>query len=333
MNTTAVAILPPRTWQQAGFGIIELLVAVAINLFVIAASVVLFMKARDLQRTQDTQARLQETATYALSVLEADVRMAGYFGLAPRPDRVTQNPWLELPDRCGGASWIVDIGRFIDGANNDYLAQANCAALAGGAQAGADVLVVRRASARSIPLQDTTVDAAIRNNVLVVSQAGSGEIFLPRAIGDVIPTGYEVGFPVTEAPRTRLHSLLMHAYYVSVDSSVARGFPALRRKTLTGGPGIGDEEIAPGVEDLQVRVGMDTDGDADADAFVNPGEWLDGAVPVSVQLWLRVRALERDAALGEIQATAYADRSWAASQDAFHRVLVTRTIQLKNPGR
>ena len=259
--------------------------------------------------------------------------MAGYLGLAQPVDRVTANPWLEFPDKCGGLSWIVDIGRFIDGANSGYLAQTNCAALSGGAQAGTDVLVVRRASARSMPLPDTRVDAATRDSILVVSRVGAGEVFLPRTLGDVIPVGYEVGFPATETPRTELQSLLVHAYYVSIDSSVARGFPALRRKTLTGGPSIGDEEVAPGVEDLQVRVGMDTDGDEAVDIFVNPGEWPDGASPISVQLWLRVRSLERDAALGEIPATSYADRSWPALHDAYGRVLVTRTIRLMNSGR
>jgi len=333
MTISTTVNFPPQACRRAGFGIIELLVAVAINLFVIAASVVLYMKARDLQRAQDAQARLQETASYAMSVLEADVRMAGFLGLAHRADQVTKSPWLEFPDKCGGSPWIVDIGRFIDGENNGYLTQTNCAALSGGAQAGADVLVVRRASARSIPVPDTRVAAANRDSVLVVSRTGSGEIFLPRAIGDSIPAGYEVGLPATESPRTQLRSLLVHAYYVSVDSSVARGFPALRRKTLTGGPGIGDEEIAPGVEDLQVRIGMDTNGDEGADTFVNLGEWLGDASPVSVHLWLRVRSLERDAALGEIRATSYADRTWAASHDAFRRVLVTRTIQLKNSDR
>ena len=51
MNTATNALPSPQGCQQAGFGTVELLVAVAINLFVISASVVLYMKGRDLQRS------------------------------------------------------------------------------------------------------------------------------------------------------------------------------------------------------------------------------------------------------------------------------------------
>ena len=79
---------------------------------------------------------------------------------------------------------------------------------------------------------------------------------------------------------------------------MATGYPALRRKTLTAGPDVADEEVIAGVEDLQFQLGVDTNGDSDADLFVNPGAVPAGARPVSVRLWLRVRAQERDAAFG-----------------------------------
>jgi Type IV Pilus-assembly protein W len=130
-----------------------------------------------------------------------------------------------------------------------------------------------------------------------------------------------------------LRALLVHAYYVSVDSSLARGYPALRRKTLTSGPAVGDEEIAAGIEDLQFRIHLDTDGDGGADVTADPGALPDCATPVGVQFWLRLRAQERDHALGPTAADAYADRTWPASDDSFRRLLVTRTVLLRNGDR
>jgi type IV pilus assembly protein PilW len=319
------------THSGAGFTLTELLITLAINLFLVAGSVVVFMKARDLQRAVDANARLQETARYALAVIEADLRMAGFWGLAGHADAITTNAALAFPARCGGLSWLTGFARIVDGTNNGYLTQSNCAALSGGAQGGSDVLVLHRASAQSIPLAGTSVNAANRDRVLVISRPGSGQIFLPSTTGGAIPAGYPVG--PGEVSRDQLRSLLVHAYYVSADSSSGRGVPALRRKTLTSGPNVGDEEIAAGVEDLQVRVGMDTDDDGNADTYVNPGQWPPGAAPVVVQLWLRVRSQERDAALGELASISYADRTWPATSDGYRRVLVASTIQLRNTYR
>ena len=110
----------------------------------------------------------------------------------------------------------------------------------------------------------------------------------------------------------------------------SRSIPALRRKLLTGGPGISDEEIAPGVEDLQFRVGADVDGDGAIDSYFEPEAVPAGARAVCVQLWLRMRSVERSGAAAAFGATSYADRTWPASNDGFARMLVTKTIHVRN---
>ena len=86
-----------------GFSLIELLVALAIAAFAIAAALTLCVKAHDLQVTLDTQARLQETARYALAIVETDLRMAGFWGLTSDPAVITANASLGFPAKCGGA--------------------------------------------------------------------------------------------------------------------------------------------------------------------------------------------------------------------------------------
>jgi len=310
----------------------ETLVALAIGMLMIAGAVTGYAKARDAYAVLEANARLQETARYAMALIEADVRMAGFWGLTNRAESVTASATLGFPARCGGAAWVTDTLRFIDGSNNAWLPAANCAALSGGAQPGADVLVVRRASAERITPQRATVAAPNRDRVLVVTDRVQGQVFVPRDLSNLIPPGYATFDDPAQAPLADTRELLVHAYYVSASSSVATGYPALRRKILSAGPDIGDEEIIAGVEDLQFQVGVDTDADSQADAFVNPGDVPAAAKPVSVRIWLRLRSQERDNAFIDDRAVTYADRTVNASQDHFRRLLITKTLQLRNSG-
>jgi hypothetical protein len=96
-----------------------------------------------------------------------------------------------------------------------------------------------------------------------------------------------------------------------------------------------DEEIMPGVEDLQLRWGVDADGDGAADRYVDPGPLPDDAHVVAVQLWVRVRALERDAHWLEPARLRYAnlDETLPEAERRFRRTVVSRTVWLRNGGR
>jgi type IV pilus assembly protein PilW len=310
----------------------ETLVALAIAMLMMAGAVAGYAKARDAHAVLEASARLQETARYAMALIEADVRMAGFWGLTSRAESINASASIGFPAKCGGAAWVTDTLQFIDGSNNAWLPAPNCTALSGGAQLGADVLVVRRASAERIAPQSATVAAPNRDRVLVVTDRMQGQVFVPQDHSNVIPPGYATFDDPGQAPLADTRELLVHAYYVSANSSVATGYPALRRKTLVAGPDIGDEEIIAGVEDLQFQVGVDTDADWQADAFVNPGAVPATAKPVSVRIWLRLRAQERDNAFTDDRATTYADRTVDASGDHFRRLLVTKTLQLRNSG-
>jgi type IV pilus assembly protein PilW len=315
---------------HAGAGLVEVLVALALGLFLVAVALALHSRAGSAMRAIDVHARMHETARHALAVIETDVRMAGYWGLAHAPQNVTPHPSFAFPARCGGTGWITNVARPLDGTNNRYLTVSNCAAGGGGARPGADVLVVRRASARPIALTSTTVPSAVRDEVLLFSTRERAEIFVAQATGNAIPTGFPATAPPGLPAPSELRRMLVHAYYVSADSSVGPGIPALRRKLLIGGPTVSDEEIATGVEDLQFRIGADVDGDGTLDGYFEPESVPVTAQPVCLRVWLRVRGIERSGAAAANAASTYADRSWPATSDGFDRLLVTRTVSLRN---
>lgn len=74
-----------------GVTLVELLVAITLGAIIMAGAITLFINNRDTYKTTNELSRLQETARYALDMMVKDIRMAGYFGCADRPDTVTQN--------------------------------------------------------------------------------------------------------------------------------------------------------------------------------------------------------------------------------------------------
>jgi type IV pilus assembly protein PilW len=324
---------------QRGMSLVELMVAMAIGLFLLAGAITVFGKTRDLYRTNDTASRLQETARYAMSTIEADLRMANYWGLMSRADLVENGPALDLaspPDvdpayalpadlnayaatiNSCGPMWAVKLPAYVEATDDAY--GLGCAEF-GTAMGGADTLTVRRASANLVP--------ATAGLIKVQSSRMQGSLFS----GSALPAGYAAGLSETRA-------LVAHGYYVDQASEMDPNMPSLRRKQLDfdgAAPVIVDREVVPGVEDLQVEYGADLDNDQNADYFVQPGTAIPaGDQIVAVRVWLLVRGEQGELGFVDSRTYDYASRTGAAAitpNDPFRRVLVSKTIALRNTRR
>lgn len=327
--------------RDGGAGLVELMVAMLLSLVLIAGALVAHQRSRAALRTAETVARLQDAGRLALDVLEADVRMASHWGLLSRAALVSNRagPGEPLPatftaaqgsriDLCGGAGsrWAIDLDAYLDGTDDGYgLA---CGAV-GGAQAGSDTLVLRRAAespASTLDPDRIHLQASHRQGALFVPSPGCTSAPDPACL----PAGYSPA-----ASRSR--ALVVRAYYVSSGSTLRPDLPALRRKSFgnvnasAASDAITDEEIVAGIEDLQVRFGVDHDGDGSVDAHASPGHVPAGGTVVAATLWLRIRAEQRDP--GHVDTTAWRYADMAApfvAGDAFRRIVLSRTIQLRN---
>lgn len=67
---------------QLGLTLIELMVAMAIGLFLVAVIGTMFVSAKQMYRTQDNLARLQENGRYAMDILGRNFRDAGYTNIS-----------------------------------------------------------------------------------------------------------------------------------------------------------------------------------------------------------------------------------------------------------
>jgi type IV pilus assembly protein PilW len=144
------------------------------------------------------------------------------------------------------------------------------------------------------------------------------------------------------APPGEIHALATRGYYVSPTSSLSvpgNPVPSLRVKTLSyaaTGPRIVDEEIYPGVEDMQIELGIDTDrpgtdGFGAIDAYIDPeSSSLAGTRILAVRVWLLVRSLQRENGFTANPQRRYADRVLAGGDDHYRRTLVMTTMRARN---
>lgn len=324
----------PLPRRHAGMTLIELMVALAIGSFLMIGAITVFMQSRTTFRVNESVSRLQENARFVIDVLEPDVRMAQYWGLMTRPSRIVgratpADPVVIAVGNDCDQNWSVNLMAPVDGTNDGY--GWACAAF-GTAQATSDTLVVRRVS------EDPVAPIA---NTLYVQSARFQESQL--FVGPAVPTGF---LPAT----SQTHQLVVNGYYVSQNSTLdtpGNDVPSLRVKTLVGGAGglrVIDQEVLPGVEDMQVQFGVDTDildaaDRGSVDRYVNPEDpildpasaaFIDTAEIISVRIWLRVRAELPENGFTDTTNYVYADQNVAALGDSFRRTLVSKTIYLRN---
>ena len=330
--------------RQSGLTLVEIMVALAIGSFLIIGAVQIYNQSRQAFVVNESIARVQETAHFAMDTIEADLRMASNWGRNSRGLAVEgrsiigdANP-TGLTEPVGvngtcGADWAFDLATAIDGTDNGYgLA---CAGI-GGAVATSDVVTVRRATVQP-------VDPALPQNagrLQVQSTRIQGELFENPAVpAAFLPV---TNHPITGAPTSATHNLIVNSYYVSPTSTLIPGVPTLRRKTLTvraGAPFIEDQEVAPGVENIQLQLGIDVDEDNTVDRYVQPGDdiynpsaagYVPGARVMTARIWLVVRGVTTEFGLQDNRSYNPGNANLGTMNDSFRRLQVSKTILLRN---
>ena len=71
--------------KQAGLTLVELMVALAIGSFLMIGAIQIYSQSRQAFVVNESIARVQETAQFAMDTIEADLRMASNWGRNSRP--------------------------------------------------------------------------------------------------------------------------------------------------------------------------------------------------------------------------------------------------------
>ena len=317
--------------QQAGVTLVELMVALSIGSFLMIGAVQVYNQSREAFVVNESIARVQETAQFAMDTVEADLRMASNWGRQSRGSAIVgrsltgdPNPLaLPAPGICG-AVWALDLGNPVTGDNNNYALPCPPDPMGiGTAQSNSDTVTTRRVTVTESPLQ--------AGRLQIQTTRIQGELF---ADGNVPP-----GFAPADSAT---HNLLVHTYYVADSSSLIPGVPTLRRKSLAsvgGVPTVVDQEVAPGVENMQLQFGLDVDQDNTVDRYVNPGDpvldplaagFIPGARIMTARIWLVVRGVSREPGIVDQRNYTPGDVVLGVYNDAFRRMQVSKTILLRN---
>jgi type IV pilus assembly protein PilW len=318
--------------NQAGFTLVELMVALVIGSFLMIGAIQIYTQSRQAFVINESIARVQETAQFAMDTIEADLRMASNWGRTSRSLAIEgrsvvgdENPSnLPQPRNTCGADWVLNLALPVDGVNNGY--GLGCRAT-GGSQDNSDVLTIRRASV--LPVDATTEG---EGRLMIQSTRIQGEVFE----GKEIPGSFS-------AADSGTHRLIVTSYYVSPTSTLINGVPTLRRHRLIGGglsgPRIVDEEVAPGVENLQLQLGIDVDQDNTVDRYVNPGDaiynpnaagYIPGARVMTARIWMIVRGINIEPGIQDNRKYEPGDVDLGVQDDSFRRMQVSKTILLRN---
>ena len=267
-----------RGWAQPaaarGMTMIETMVAMAISSVLILGSITVYNNARSSYRTAESVARIQESLRFVTDTLEQDIRLAGYWGRKGTGAGIARDGSVEIT--CDGddvTQWALPENPWrIEGFDDEYDAAIPCRPGSGmQARRNSDVLILRHAdpAPKLIPTAD---------NVQAQTNGFRGTFFSADNPPDVADFSNQI------------NDVIVNAYYVSNSSRFRRGFPSLRRRSLEG-TNMVDQEIMPGVENLQVQFGIDTDNDDSVDGYVDSD---DARVRqnniLSVRLWLLVRS-------------------------------------------
>jgi type IV pilus assembly protein PilW len=298
--------------RQAGLTLVEMMVAMAIGVFLTWGAIQMYASSKRNYTISESMSRLQENGRFALETMEPDIRMAGYWGQNANGAGVVKPAGISVTC-AGGAAFptALDTATPVEATDDSYTLPCAPNTVA---RPGSDVLIVRHATGERQAPQPGQIQ--VRGGPVASALFNDGS-----AGGDI-------------------HGLVVDAYYVDSSSSFTPNTPSLRRFTLEKNGLMTDEEIAAGVENLQVQYGIDTNGDGAPDRYVdtnNPAVLTSRIV--AVRIWMLIREEtqgDRSFVDDRTYAPPDADLPVIAPGSAlypagFRRIEMSRTIYLRNP--
>ena len=306
-------ICPGKPYQQGGFSIIELMIAITLGLLVMAGMSAVFVNSSQARSEIERNNRQIESGRYAMSILSDDLHMAGYlssfdpYELIIKPSSPPLGgvlPMISMPNPCNTSSLINSFFFHVQGINSASVANIpNCL---NDVKLGSDILVVRRVSSCVAgPITAAGCDAATAgvpyfqgSNCYVTGE-------LATNTGATSSTDYLAHFALsTDTSATGLgkHAIdcttiadyrryIVRIYFVANNNEGTDGVPTLKRAELgvsgAGAPQFNIVPLVEGIETIQFEYGMDTNNDGLVDVFnANPGTYNTCVGAACVANWL-----------------------------------------------
>ncbi|HYC47131.1 MAG TPA: PilW family protein [Burkholderiales bacterium] len=326
--------------RASGMSLVELMISMALGLMIFAGVITVFANA-SRSRAEISRASVQiENGRVAVDTLTEDLRLAGYYG---ELDTSGLPVPAAVPDPCATApaAWEQAIPIHIQGYESGAGAPP---CFPPGVKPGTDMIVVRRARA--------CIAGTAR-----CEPVAAGEPYLQVNLCTDTPATHAIapaGSPALThtlkdcTTAAGLRRYVVHTYFVGYDNGSGAAVPTLKRLEFDGA-GMIEVPLVEGIERLELRYGIDHDGNGAPDAYVAdpalytyagctscsaPNNW---ANVVAVELHVLSRATEPspghvDRKTYELGVSDSGNPIVAGPfNDAYRRHVYTKVVRLMNP--
>lgn len=266
-----------------GFTLVELMIAMLLGLFLTAGVLYVFTYNKTTYQVQEGLARVQETGRFLHFYLSRNIRMAGYSGCVGA-NNLTINNLVDSPTEDMALDGSTSVTGS-DGSGGVFTPAAPTALGGVAVLANTDILTLRFADPLNIKLQ---VPMNNPNNPLVVGNrygiaAGDVIIVTDCEVGDMVMAGassnaaaitHTVANNTTndlskiytdEATIAKFQSYHYYLKDTGRTTTTGQAINALYQMDINGD----EQELAEGVEDMQILYGVDANQDGTADTYSN----------------------------------------------------------------
>lgn len=365
-----------RRSRQAGLSVVELLVSLVISMAVVAGSVQVVVTSKKNFLDQDEVTFIQTNARFAIDLLAKDIRMAGYMGCATQGSVQVANSISDdaggyismhglrgFDGELSTADFPADIKadttlgtdailvrRAAESGEMDVSSHNPASAVIhvweNHSYQPGSTLVVADASCRNVGIFQVSGPNGLPANHINHNTGGStknctkivkGQFVCDSSCKAVSCGGY--GTATGEyGPGSKVMEFVSRVYYIG-ESTAMPGMPALKRSVLNvnGAPSTRSEELALGVEAMEILYGVDSTGDGDVDQFRSAVDMdLNGDGTVSDSEWDQVNTVKlnlvfrsQNPVLPKAEQRTLAGKNY---DDRFMRQLVSSTVKIRNRG-
>ena len=328
--------------RQRGLTLVELMIALMLSLVILGGLVGMFAANKRTYKIQAGLSRLQESGRFATQMLGQDLRGSGYWGCG------TKNmDSSAITNTLNGASgYVYNFAQAVDGfeATSSSAWSPSLDSSIVSATGGSDVITLRYTvggGARVIQHNTTSADIKVvaqadlaTDDIVMVSDCEDAAIFQITNLQNVSPTQTNIVHNTgTSSPGNATKNLgkkyvngelvqvRVRSYYVRTG---ADGTPSLWRVDNGGTP----QELIPGVEQMQVLYGVDSNNDLAVDSYVKANSVTDWSSVISVKLSLLVRSADDN--VTESPQSYTFDGTTVTPSDYYLRHAFTTTIALRN---